>query len=117
MATSSRDFTLHPAGSCSLLTLLIAPWLSARLPNRNTVIFPVGGIDLINDQDEWRNVRKRNKKTSFRWIGKTEFTILPPIPTSDEASGSTPEFPPMPTMLDGSLEHREKVPCYGRRDH
>ena len=33
MAISSRDFTLHhPAGSCSLLTLLIAPWLSARLP-------------------------------------------------------------------------------------
>ena len=34
--------------------------LSKIAKTRNTVIFPVGGIDLINDQDEWRNVRRRN---------------------------------------------------------
>ena len=81
--------------------------LSKIAKSRNTVIFPVGGVDLINDEDEWCNVRRHNKKTSFKWIGQTEFTILPTSPTSDEASGPLPEFPAMPTTVDGSLEHRE----------
>ena len=56
---------------------------------------------MINHNDEWRNVRRRNKKTPFKWIGKTEFIILPDSPTSDEANGSSPEFPAMPVTLDG----------------
>ena len=75
---------------------------------RDTIIFPVGSVEMINHNDEWRNVRRRNKKTPFKWIGKTEFIILPDSPTSDEANGSSPEFPAMPVTLDGSLEHREK---------
>ena len=53
-------------------------------------------------------VRRRNKKFNFKWIGKTEFTILPPNPTSDGSGGPLPEYPAMPTTLDGSQEHREK---------
>ena len=75
---------------------------------RDTIIFPVGSVEMINHNDEWRNVRRRNKKTPFKWIGKTEFIILPDSPTSDEANGSSPEFPAMPVTLDGSLGHREK---------
>ena len=60
--------------------------------NRVTKIFPVGGADLVTDEDDWRNVRRRNKKFNFRWIGKTEFTILPPSPTSDESGSPLPEI-------------------------
>ena len=57
------------------LTSLIGLGLNKLSKDRVTKIFPVGGADLITDEDDWRNVRRRNKKTKFKWIGKTEFTI------------------------------------------
>ena len=39
--------------------------------SRTTKIVQIGGTNIINRDDEWRNVRARNKKYSFKWIGQT----------------------------------------------
>ena len=80
----------------------------SRISNKRiTKIIPIGGIDLI-DEDSWRNVRRRNKKFSFRWIGKTEFTILS-VPTPDGDGAVVADFPAMPVCLDGQEQHRDKL--------
>ena len=68
----------------------------------------MGGVDIIDDEDSWRNVRRRNKKFSFRWIGKTEFTILS-LPTPDGDGAGLANFPAMPVCLEGQEQHRDKL--------
>ena len=82
----------------------------SRISNkRTTKIIPIGGIDIIDDEDSWRNVRRRNKKFSFRWIGKTEFTILP-IPTPLGGDGAAmANYPAMPVCLNEQEQQREKL--------
>ena len=65
-------------------------------------------IDIIDDEDSWRNVRRRNKKFSFRWISKTEFAILSD-PTPDGDGAGVADFPAMPVCLDGQEQHRDKL--------
>ena len=81
----------------------------SRISNKTiTKIIPIGGIDIIDDEASWRNVRRRNKKFSFRWTGKTEFTILSvPTPAGDDASVA--DFPAMPVCLDGQEQHRDQL--------
>ena len=83
--------------------------LSRISDKRVTNIIPIGGIDIIDDEDSWHNVRRRNKKFSFRWIGKTEFIILPtPTPNGDGAVVA--DFPAMPVCIDGQQQqHRDKI--------
>ena len=81
--------------------------LSRISKQRSTTIIPVGGVDVIHEDDDWKNVRKRNKKTSFKWIGKTEFIldrIHSPAPDGDGKDA----FPAMPTVPH-EPEHREKI--------
>ena len=81
----------------------------SRISNKRiTKIIPIGGIDIIDDEDSWRNVRRRNKKFSFRWIGKTEFTILS-VPTADGDGAVVADFPAMPVCLNGQEQHRDKL--------
>ena len=79
-----------------------------------TKIVPIGGMNIINHEDDWRNIRKRNKRYSFKWIGQT---IIPlskksPPPSGESALSSEP-FPAMPTVIpDLDAEHRENVSGY-----
>ena len=55
-------------------------------------------------------MRRRNRKFIFRWIGKTEFTILS-NPTPDGDGACTADFPAMPAMpvcIDEQAQHRDK---------
>ena len=78
-------------------------------PTRLHQIIPVGTEDFIADEDEWTNPRRRNKKLSFRWVGKTTFEIMP-LGTSVSNVNGEP-FPTMPTIPFKS-EHREKLASY-----
>ena len=60
-----------------------------------TKIIPLGGVDIIDDHDSWRNAKRRNKKFSFRWIGKTEFTVSSP-PTPVVGGTAKTDFPARP---------------------
>ncbi|CAE7353670.1 unnamed protein product [Symbiodinium natans] len=82
--------------------------ISALGKERLTKIMPIGGTDIIADCDEWRHVRKRNKKLSFKWVGRTEFDILTKPHTSEEA---VKDFPCMPTVPMSSHQHRDKIPA------
>ncbi|CAE7594010.1 unnamed protein product [Symbiodinium natans] len=81
--------------------------ISALGKERLTKIMPIGGTDIIADCDEWRHVRKRNKKLSFKWVGRTEFDILTKPHTSEEA---VKDFPCMPTVPMSNHQHRDKIP-------
>ena len=78
-------------------------------PTRLHQIIPVGTEDFIADEDEWTNPRRRNKKLSFRWVGKTIFEIMP-LGTS-VSNVNRELFPTMPTIPFKS-EHREKLASY-----
>ena len=45
--------------------------LSRISSSRYTKIIPYGGDSIMDDEDDWRNVRRRNKKLRFKWIGQT----------------------------------------------
>ena len=84
--------------------------------NRSTKIVPIGGMNIINHEDDWRNIRKRNKRYSFKWIGQT---IIPftkkSLPPSGECAVSADQYPAMPTVIpepEAEPEHREKVSKY-----
>ena len=84
--------------------------------NRSTKIVPIGGMNIINHEDDWRNIRKRNKRYSFKWIGQT---IIPftkkSLPPSGECALSADPYPAMPTVVpepEAEPEHREKVSSY-----
>ena len=85
------------------------PVPTSRISSRRlTKIIPSGGIDIFDDGDSWRNVRRRNRKFSFRWIGKTEFTILSNS-TPDGGGVARADFPAMPVCIDEQTQHRDKL--------
>ena len=47
--------------------------LSRISSSRYTKIIPYGGETIMDDEDDWRNIRRRNKKLRFKWIGQTVF--------------------------------------------
>ena len=108
LEASLFDTIAFPEGNCSRPTLLTAQFPVAHL-QRVTKIIPVEGIDIIDDEDSWRNVRRRNKKFSFRWIGKTELTILS-NPTPDGDGVCLADFPAMPVCMEGQEQHRPSFP-------
>ena len=80
---------------------------------RTAKIIPIGGCDIIDDEDSWRNVRRRNKKLSFRWIGKPELNVSSP-PTPDGGGNARADFPAMPVCIEEQSQHRDKIlkPAY-----
>ena len=79
----------------------------SRLSNwRYTNILPVGGDAILDDEDDWRNFRRRNKKLRFQWIGQTVFEIKPLLQPTPNGDGS---FPMMPVVPNEPEEHREKI--------
>ena len=53
-------------------------------------------------------MRRHNKKFSFRWTGKTEFTILSNL-TPDGGGADKADFPALPVCIDGHTQHRDKL--------
>ena len=53
--------------------------LSRTSSSRCTKIIPHGGDSIMDDEDDWRNVRRRNKKLRFNWIGQTVLKIKPAL--------------------------------------
>ena len=80
--------------------------LSRISSSRCTKIIPYGGDSIIDDEDDWRNVRRRNKKLRFNWIGQTVFKIKPALNPTPNGDGS---FPAMPVAPNDIPEHREKI--------
>ena len=79
----------------------------SRLTNwRYTNILPMGGEAILEDEDDWRNVRRRNKKFRFKWIGQTIFEIKPLLQPTPNGDGS---FPIMPVIPSQPEEHRDKI--------
>ena len=74
---------------------------------RHTKIVPIGGTNIIDHEDDWRNIRNRNKKCSFKWIGQTFFDIR----KESQHEPSSKEFPSMPVVSEPEAEpeHREKL--------
>ncbi|CAE7251810.1 unnamed protein product, partial [Symbiodinium natans] len=70
---------------------------------------PLGGTEIIPDADEWRNVRRRNKKLSYKWIGRTEFSVIARPDSSGQATVGSQDFPCMPTVPTAEDPHRTKV--------
>ena len=71
-----------------------------------THILPSGSEHIATDVDDWSIKRRRNRKFSFHWIGKTVFELKPAsacIPSDDLDT-----FPCMPTVRH-SPQHLEKV--------
>ncbi|CAE6970116.1 unnamed protein product [Symbiodinium natans] len=77
--------------------------------DRVTKIMPLGGTEIIPDADEWRNVRRRNKKLSYKWIGRTEFSVIARPDSSGQATVGSQDFPCMPTVPTAEDPHRTKV--------
>ena len=80
--------------------------LSRVSSSRCTKIIPYGGDSIMDDEDDWRNVRRRNKKLRFKWIGQTVFKIKPALNPAPNGDGS---FPAMPVAPNDNPEHREKI--------
>ena len=79
----------------------------SRLSNwRYTNILPVGGDAILDDEDDWRNFRRRNKKLRFQWIGQTIFEVRPLLQPTPNGDGS---FPTMPVVPNEPEEHRDKI--------
>ena len=69
----------------------------SRLSNwRYTNILPMGGDAILDDEDDWRNVRRRNKKLRLQWIGQTIFEIKPLLQPTPNGDGSFPVMPVVP---------------------
>ena len=73
---------------------------------RYTNILPMGGDSILDDEDDWRNVRRRNKKLRFKWIGQTIFEIKPLLQPTPSGDGS---YPMMPVVPNEPQEHRDKI--------
>ena len=72
---------------------------------RYTKIVPIGGTNIINHEDDWHNIRTRNKKYSFKWIGQTFFDVR----KDSQHEPSTKDYPSMPVLSEPEAEpeHRE----------
>ncbi|CAE7292249.1 unnamed protein product, partial [Symbiodinium sp. CCMP2456] len=73
---------------------------------RHTIIMPLGGSTIVNDEDDWKNRRRRNKKLRFKWIGQTTFEIKPSLHPTPSGDGS---YPSMPVVAATEDEHRDKL--------
>ena len=80
--------------------------LSRISSSRYTKIIPCGGDSIMDDEDDWRNVRRRNKKLRFKWIGQTVFKIKPASDPTPNGDGS---YPAMPVTPDDHSEHSDKL--------
>ena len=73
-------------------------------------------MSIISQEDDWHNIRKRNKRYSFKWIGQTVIPFTKKsLPPSGESVLSDDPFPTMPTVIpepEAEPEHREKVSRY-----
>ena len=78
-------------------------------PARTTHILPMGSQHITTDVDDWSVKRRRNRKFSFHWIGKTVFEIKPA--SACIRSDDLDTFRCMPTVPH-SPQHREKVATY-----
>ena len=82
-------------------------------PTRTTHVVPMGSQHITTDVDDLLSKRRRNRKVSFQWIGKTVFERKPA--STCIRSDDLDPFPCMPAVPH-SPHHREKIACYFAAD-
>ena len=69
----------------------------------------MGSQHITTDVDDWSVKRRKNRKFSFHWIGKTVFELKPA--SACIRSDDLDTFPCMPAVPH-SPQHREKIATY-----